>query len=498
MCRNRLLLLAITILIGSLVSPSWADVPAPPVNQVIGLRDVLLENQTEATCRACHDSGVPDRHHLLYNEPIEEGDFVPYPDTDGDGVPDTNINCMSCHGTTFTVERDCTVCHKAEESSPGRPVGTVHHSGEAASSGDCVSCHGDIVDNFDDGHYIPEYEPSLVTPLASEGEGEPLNSRGHGAGACNYCHDADNEDPALAVIRDNHDLHHYAGRAGEGGLGARCNWCHISTNPYDPLVRSCERCHGPDSLHNIQADSPKESNIGTIVVGGEDAGYGHVGRDAGPGDSDCWGCHGFAMAEMPALGRLPSPLIPTVYESDRNVIKAGTEATLFVAGAALTNTDGGEDFTSDVELTDGNGSSVVLVPDMIMDQGMLAVTIPGSMPAGNYELRAVKEEFASNPTVISVVPNVRIIRAAGRNGVVTIRGTGFSGYAKRSGTAVRGRFRTVQGGRVTNSYLNGTISSWEDGRIVVRWPGSATPNQVTIRTVFGNTTAPVAAAVRRQ
>jgi hypothetical protein len=41
-------------------------------------------------------------------------------------------------------------------------------------------------------------------------------------------------------------------------------------------IRVCEGCHGPDSLHNIQADSPK-TPTGTLVVGGEDAGYGHVG-----------------------------------------------------------------------------------------------------------------------------------------------------------------------------------------------------------------------------
>jgi hypothetical protein len=99
--------------------------------------------------------------------------------------------------------------------------------------------------------------------------------------------------------------------------------------------------------------------------------------------------------------------------------------------------------------------------------------------------------------VITVVPKVRIDRAAGRNGVVTIRGSGFSGYAQRSGTAVRGRFITVRRGRVSSRYVNGTIYSWEDGKIVAKWTGSATPNQVTIRTIFGNTTARVAAATRR-
>ena len=47
-------------------STGWTDVPAPPVNQTIGMLDVLIGELTEADCRVCHDSGVPDRHHLLY------------------------------------------------------------------------------------------------------------------------------------------------------------------------------------------------------------------------------------------------------------------------------------------------------------------------------------------------------------------------------------------------------------------------------------------------
>ena len=108
MRRNILFLAAMTILALLFTSTGWADVPAPPVNQVLGFRDVLLENQTEAVCRACHDSGVPDRHHMLYGEPIPEGESVPYPDADGDGNPDATFGCLTCHGPNFTVvERLC-------------------------------------------------------------------------------------------------------------------------------------------------------------------------------------------------------------------------------------------------------------------------------------------------------------------------------------------------------------------------------------------------------
>jgi hypothetical protein len=91
-------------------------------------------------------------------------------------------------------------------------------------------------------------------------------------------------------------------------------WCHELSSTGDYKIRDCERCHGPDSLHNIQVDSTNADNIGTIVIGGEDAGYGHVGRDAGPGDSDCWGCHGFSSAPLPDPGDYPDDH-PSYYEA---------------------------------------------------------------------------------------------------------------------------------------------------------------------------------------
>ncbi len=134
----------------------WGDVPAPPVNQSIGMLDTeLIENVEEADCRICHSSGVPDRHHLLWGQPIFPGSLVPYPDSDGDGNDDTFYGCLNCHDSDFTaVVRDCVVCHTE----------SPHHTTPTADGGHCTACHGDLVDDMDDGHYIPTYDPSLVTP----------------------------------------------------------------------------------------------------------------------------------------------------------------------------------------------------------------------------------------------------------------------------------------------------------------------------------------------
>jgi hypothetical protein len=343
-----------------------------------------------------------------------------------------------------------------------------------------VSCHGDIVDNMDDGHYIPDYEPSLVTPTRSQGEGLPLNSRGNGAGACDYCHDDDGL--SSPVILTNEQLHHSVRDELD------CNWCH-DFGPFEGQIRTCEGCHGPDSLHNIQADSPRP-DPGTIVVGGEDAGYGHVGRDAGPGDSDCWGCHGFSMAFAPGSG----PIVPIVHAADHAVIDAGTNTAVTLIGSSFTNIAGANHYVSDVALTAADGSSVTLTPDLT-DQGSMTVTIPGETTPGNYDLRAVKEDpvgndVASNPAVISVKPQVAIARATGRSSV-TITGSGFGGYAAGSGTSVTGTVTTSKRRNIKIKTVEAAIVSWSDTTIEADFGARTVPDDVTVNSVFGSDTSRV-------
>jgi hypothetical protein len=351
-----------------------------------------------------------------------------------------------------------------------------HHQTAEAQARHCKVCHGSVVSDYDDGHYIPTYTPSLVTPKRSDGDGLPLNGNGNGAGACNYCHDADNPDDALAVIRDNHDLHHGT-NLGLGGPPRKCNWCHDADPPAAYTVRTttsnaCENCHGPTTLHNIQADSPAAANVGSIVIGAEDMGYGHIGRDSGPANSDCWGCHGFAFAAAPGSG----PVIPTVYNSDKTTVTAGTATTVVLSGAAFTNSLGNTVYEANVKLTGADGTSVTLTPDIIVDQGSLAVTIPGTTVPGNYSIQAAKADFTSNPAVVSIVPKVKITRAAARRRTVTITGSGFAGYAAGSATSVTG---TTAGGKT----VKGTVVSWNDGKIVANF--GSVPARVTVNAVFG-------------
>jgi hypothetical protein len=309
------------------------------------------------------------------------------------------------------------------------------------------------------------------------GDGEPLNSRGNGAGACNYCHDDDGLTPP--VILDNHDLHHGTNLV---DFGNRCDWCHDFALPFDEQIRVCEGCHGPDSLHNIQADS---NGDGLLVVGGELAGYGHVGRDAGPGDSDCWGCHGFAPAGASAPGT--GPIIPSISSSDVAVVIAGTDTPVVLTGAAFSNIDGLTVYESDVVLTAANGSFVTLTPSVVTE-GAMVVTIPAGTAPGNYNLQAVKADSASNPTAISVVPEVVVTDATGDE-TVTISGSGFSGYAAGSATSVTGKITTGKGKNKTTVTVTATILSWSETSIEAQFDSK--PSEITVSSVYGAATSEV-------
>ncbi|MHC4165897.1 MAG: hypothetical protein ACYSWQ_02945 [Planctomycetota bacterium] len=441
-------------------STGWADVPAPPVNQDIGMPDIAFGGLAEADCRVCHSSGVPDRHHNLYGDPIPSPSLVPEPDADGDTVDDTAYSCLNCHTdlTGGNVERDCLVCHTG---------GTPHH---AAGLTDCTSCHGSVVDDpLSLSHYIPTYPASLVTPTANGG-----------SGSCDVCHDSGTDTGSGYSVLSSMDLHHNT------GLGT-CLWCHEDVGEEE--IRACEECHGCDSLHNIQADSPKLPT-GTVVVGGEDAGYGHVGKDDPGGDSDCWGCHGgYTPSALPALS---GPLAATVYNVRPAIVRAGINTLVTATGSALTNTVDGVLFGSDVVLTAADGSSVTLTPGVIYE-GLLKVTIPGSTAPGNYTLRAVKTDYdgspvPSNAVAIQIIPEVSITGVTTSDGIVTINGSGFAGYAEGLETSVTGIVKTGIGRIKTATTVEAKIVSWSD--TVIKADFGASPEAVTVNSVFGSDTYP--------
>jgi hypothetical protein len=400
---------------------------------------------------------------------------APVIDADQDGINDTHYGCLNCHEyadvggiITFLVERDCLQCHIQV---PGE--GSVHHLTPTAQGpapigdpavGDCTPCHGTIVDDIGDGHVIPTYSPSLVTPAPSEDPAAP--------GGCNYCHDVGTDTLSGVVVFSNSDNHHNTGVfLSETGVinDTTCFWCHDFVAPAP--IRACEGCHGLESLHNIQADSDAS---GDIVVGGELPGYGHVGADNPGAGSDCWGCHGFSTSAASGSG----PLAPTISRSSMLVMTAGTDTPITLTGSAFTNLLGTNQWLSEVVLTAADESSLILTPDSITENS-LTVTIPGAAVPGNYALQAVKDEYTlSNPVSLSIKPEVVIddLECSKCMGTMTIIGSGFSGQVEGTDEYIS----VEEDGRPLH------IISWTDTEIQLS--GARCRGTVTITALFGSAT----------
>ena len=239
-------------------------------------------------------------------------------------------------------------------------------------------------------------------------------------------------------------------------------------------IRTCEGCHGPESLHNIQADS----NGGGIDPGNEDAYYGHIGNN-----DDCFGCHGFTSTAD--IAPFSGPVVPYVQSVDTSVMTAGTGADITLSGAAFTNLIAGGELISNAVLTAPDGSTTALDPESVTESE-LVVSVPGQLSAGKYALRAAKNTKLSNPRIITVKPLVKITSATCSGGTVSVRGSGFSGYvdAIDSGTSIT----SVIGGAAET----GSVVSWTDRQIVADF--SQCGDTVEVSSVFGAATAGIAPA----
>jgi hypothetical protein len=528
MMQRKKLSLILAIVSSALLFASavWADIPAPPANQQLGINDGVFNNLLEAECRVCHEdpdivsggSNIPDRHHLLINSTIQTGecsvnsnsclsdndcdsgicsrnnvpcsadsdcpDFdlgetcgeicigetvVPYIDSNNDGINDTLYDCLNCHALvwdpvsmSFVLEafRDCNLCHIQIAGE-----GSVHHLLPVAQGtdsplgnpdvGDCTPCHGTLVDDIGDGHQIPTYNPSLVTPLPSGGDGQPLNSRGNGAGACNYCHDSGADTITGVQVFTNAETHHNTGVfQSETGVVDYdvCQWCHNMSLPDELVIRTCEGCHGFEALHNIQLDSNGDD---IIDPGSEMVGYGHIGNN-----DDCWGCHGFLQAIAPGTG----PVTPFISSSNVLSMTTGTDTVVILSGVAFTNHISGFELTSNVVLIAADSSSVTLTPDSITSR--------------NYSVRAVKGTAESNPVVISVTPEVTMADSScnRKRGVLTINGAGFG--------------KKIEG---TDDYINVQVDgqsveiiSWSDTQIKASVSSCSKRSTITVNALYGS------------
>ena len=506
----RTLFATILFLQGAMISGLvMAAVPAPPVVQQQGIPDGVFNNLSEPVCRSCHNQNppvglpidptyLPDRHHLKVDTTIPANTDRPNPDPDGDGVINTIYECLSCHSLiwdpitfTYVLEdnfRNCLNCHDQTNEA------TVHHLTQLADDQNCQACHGGLINNPLDGHYVPTYQPSLVTPWPSgkpNGDDSIVSSAGTSPGNCNYCHNTADGLPGAPgtnleptwlnttiPVYQNMETHHGTGLAVTDST--RCTWCHDVNAGAGYAIRQCEACHGVTSLHNITADSNGDGNV---MPGQETAGYSHTGAQ-----SDCWGCHGnngTILAMAPGAGAA----IPGIHSVDYSAIESGTDSTITLAGINFTNYvqnpwTGNYDIlvSSVIRLTDEDGNATDYQPTSITADS-IEVVIPGTLSPGNYQITAAKGPNSGNPMNLTVTPNVTIDSAecSRRTKVLTVTGSGFGEYlsASDSGTSVEVRGET------------GNIVSWSDTEITAEFSSCRRNSTATVTSVFDSASADV-------
>jgi predicted nucleic acid-binding Zn-ribbon protein len=421
-----------------------ALIPAPPVNQNMGMYDTLFLNVNESGCRNCHGSDVSDTHHNL--------------------VTTGNYSCTNCHpvhsnGSGTILVRDCTQCHN--NTFNGMTIPRPHHESSAALNGHCKTCHGSLVDNYDDGHYIPSSPPSTMTPNATF---KVVNqTSGKKWGGCESCHEQDLT--ATPFIASNNNTHHRLGNLSgfQNDDNTRCEMCHDTHNATYGVnsIRYCERCHGYNSLHNIQWDMANTTSR---------PGYGHLGPN------DCQGCHASYVAGSLAPGA--DIIVPNINSiSSNNILEGGAKMLTIYGDNFVTTVDGVT--RSSVVVVTGGVSDITISPNNISSKEII-VTLP-PLNKGLYGIHVLKDGNAeSNTEPIVYAPNV-IISSARKvdSTMVTITGSGFGTYDSAYDKFVN---VTISTGSILRSVQ---IVNWSDTSINVTSHEAIIGDVATINSVYG-------------
>ncbi len=493
--KNKLLPILCLLFVGLLAVTVFARVPPPPTNQNFGVLDTTMVSYNETLCRGCHNTtsspiitgGVPTRHHLLVQrqttnpytgQPFACTDCHPSTPGSGNGIL-MNRNCMDCHNITAFTQSGARVGNFT------RP----HHNTTNAQIRNCKYCHGASVDDYNDGHYIPSYPPSEITPTAMF---TIFNSTsGRLWGGCLACHaedksasppiyfDGTNVDPvngrwpSSPITTGVNNVHHseIIGITNTGDINGQCLWCHV--NVQDVLnIRGCETCHSVRAIHNTQFDYP---NTSTLI------GYGHVGSSiVGNNNSwDCNGCHatwGSPWSEG-STNPFAGAIVPDVQSVTPDILVANTPTVLTLTGSNFVQ----ENSTTVVNIDDTTN----IAPTTLTSQ---VITVTVNLPAGNHYIKVVKTDATenvpkpSNIKSLTVVSTVSITSAKLYRGVITIAGTGFG--ARPASNAQQ--YVTIS--HAGNVYYSDSISSWSNTQIKAKktsTPAAVKGDIVTVVTANG-------------
>ena len=346
---------------------------------------------------------------------------------------------------------------------------------------DCQSCHGSVIDNPLDGHFIPAYALSSVTPLPGgktvvvPGSNPPVTAIVQG---CEACHQAD---PAATPVPlfSNADTHHGTNIGADDA--AKCNWCHNVSTPDAITIRQCEACHGVKSLHNIQVNTPAAANLTSVVPGAEDRGYGHIGSN-----TDCQGCHTSIVGSSSPFS---AAIIPFVSGQSTHVALIGKVTTLTLTGSAFTNIggDGVTAFKPTVTITNGTTTPLVLEP-FSATESEIKVLVP-ALVAGSYDVKVTKEGVQSNLIKLTAIPQVLVKSAVlGSRTSLTITGQNFGAAPTTQYNSGLGVFVGTQPAKIV---------SWSNSKIVTTSTSFQAGTKVVVKTLFGPVSGTISGAVKK-
>ncbi len=537
---SALLIFAVLAGIGVALTPP--PPPPPPVPQNIGIFDQpITKLQTNATdqaaCRQCHQTsgtnisggynntvgGVPTRHHRL----VQTGVVNPY--------TNAPFGCNDCHPSTpgvgngILLNRACTDCHNGTTfSASGARVGNFsrpHHVntsyatsniGNPAANRTCNFCHGSLVNNYNDGHYIPSYATDLfITPFASfkatsnvpnDVTGTGLHPGNKTWGGCYSCHEAHPENPEIEDLHDTHHISILGNRTGTvfqtmdtpfnltGAPGGRaCFVCHV-TNLSNPgyyyripipdqngsgaIILAMELRNSSAAQNTVLEPGTTNitfngtgcqkchgasslHNIQFQYVQNGPQGKGHINNN-----TDCEGCHaGYVPLSDVGFGAF----IPSVNSVSPSVIVPGTATTLTIMGSSFVS---GYDRTyTSVVTVDG----VTYTPTSVIDTEIL-VDIP-ALTAGEHLLQIVKNgDKFSKLTTLTVAPNLQITSAKVNKGVITITGLNFG--TKPANAQYYVSVKDASG----NQIISQSITSWSNIQIKAKNSAAKKDLIVTVMT----------------
>lgn len=247
---KRLSLIAIAGIVLLFASAGFANVPAPPVNQILGFDDTEFNFLIEDDCRLCHGV-VADDHHLLYGSsmigPGECSENIGICDVSGDDcVADadcpTGETCVDQPEDACYINDECSTA--IDVCSRGEPCGTCSVSGE--SCGQDVDCPtGETcVDGCPTYHGVPG---QCGQPVCVGGSMAPNNPNA-GVYGCLTCHEQAVVEGVITfkVERDCMVCHEYRG-------GATVH--HLDSTVTGAKAGICNTCHG-DLVDNIVGCDP--------------------------------------------------------------------------------------------------------------------------------------------------------------------------------------------------------------------------------------------------